>query len=115
MEFRAYGNRLFVEEEPPEKQSLIQLPDGTRFDTTLTGIVSSVGPGVMTAHGWDHPQMKVGDRVAWRRGHGIPFPPGGSHCICLWFGEVMAVERDGDIQPFPNLLEAKAGEFARSR
>lgn len=105
MQFRAYGNRILVEADPPESRRRIALPDGTTLDPVRTGTVVSVGAGVMTAHGWDYPQVKVGDRIAWMKGQGIPFPSWGANYFCLWLAEVMAVEKESDMKPLAHLVE----------
>lgn len=110
--FRAYGNRVLVdcsESVPGRSRGGIELPENVTVEPIATGVVLSVGQGVMTAHGWDAPQLRIGDRVQFER-RAVRFTAGKQFIGALWAGDVIAVERDADLTRLngkhPQLTEA---------
>ena len=52
--------------------------------------------GVMTAHGWDSPMVKVGDTVIFERARSVPVDKP-NFIIALWAGDVLGIEREAEI------------------
>jgi co-chaperonin GroES (HSP10) len=96
--FRAYGNRIIVDfsrDVPGMTKGGIKLPENTRIDPIGTATVVSVGPGVMTAHGWDAPSLAVGDVVTFERTR-CQVLDRDNFIGVMWAGEVLGVKRDSD-------------------
>lgn len=95
----AYGNRVLVDVSaslPNRTKGGIQLPERTAVDPIGFGTVVSVGPGAMTAGGWDSNLLRIGDEVTFERAR--------AHVIdrqnfiaAMWAGDVLAVTRESDI------------------
>src|SRR4051794_8367331 len=93
--FRACGCRVLVDVSgsiPGKTKGGIQLPENTRIDPIGSGEVISVGPGVMTAHGWDAPQFNIGDKIIFERARGQVIDRE-NFIVALWAGEVLGVEK----------------------
>jgi co-chaperonin GroES (HSP10) len=111
--FRANGNRVYVdvsESVPGRTKGGLHLPDDTTVDQFAFGKVVSVGQGVMTAHGWDAPDVKVGERVMFdRRSVAGRFIDKDKFIAWLMWSEVIGVERNADIHRAngkPQLVES---------
>lgn len=97
--FRASGNRILVdisENVPGFTKGGLKLPENTKIEPIGTGKVISVGPGVMTAHGWDAPMVTVGDRIIFERARTIPIDKP-NFIVALWAGDVLGVERETEL------------------
>ena len=109
--YRAYGNRVLAEvQEDALSKAGIVLPEDVSVNPIAQATIVSVGPGVMTTHGWDSPQVKVGEQIIFYRVKGLPVPEIGESIVTIWAGDILAVERDGELSRphLANLVESGA-------
>jgi co-chaperonin GroES (HSP10) len=113
-DFRAYGNRILIDVSdylPGKTKGGLHLPENTRVDPIGTGEVVSVGQGVMTAHGWDSPQVKVGDVVLFERARAQMIDRE-NYIVAMWAGEILGVKGEGLRRG--TITELYASDLARS-
>jgi len=104
-EFKAYGNRVFVEMEQAANTTAggVLLPDGTRIEKYAKATVISVGPGVMTQFGWDAPRVEIGDRITFEVTRSQLIDPD-NHIAALWPGDILGVEADEELPRYEGRL-----------
>jgi co-chaperonin GroES (HSP10) len=85
------------ESNPHLTKGGIHLPENAAIELQPSGRVVSVGPGVMTAMGWDQPQVKVGDIVKFERSNRSPWVDKENYVVSVWAGDIIGVQREADI------------------
>ncbi len=82
--------------QPNVTKGGVIIPENAIVELQPIGKVVSVGQGVMTSHGWDKPQVKVGDLVKFERGR-TPWVDKENGIIALWAHEIIGVEAEADL------------------